>query len=387
MLEWTGERFLPWIKDPAIAYEHVHRYAYAARFVREKRVLDLASGEGYGSRMLAAHAALVIGIDIDEHAVRHAQAKYGCGNLQFIAAAITDVPIRENHSFDTVVCFEAIEHVDGHDDLLREVKRLLRPDGLLILSTPNKEVYHEQAEENNPYHVKELSPEELHQLLGRHFRHVQYLGQRIHPNSSIWPLSSNCSGSIEEVVVRRADREFAFIANDKRVPVYVIALASDSPAAQPEGSVLIDYSNELLNEKDRNLAETEATYEEALKWREQQLTQRDLVIADREQAIAALENQLRELSNGIRWQDEVIQGLRGTVAGNEEALAWRAHQVEEMEKEKAALQSNLQSTQRRLAVVTEQLEAIHASRGWKFILRLRAIRDRMKALVRLPGPR
>src|SRR5262249_62217038 len=93
MLEWTGERFLPWIKESTIAYEHLHRYAYAATLVRCKRVLDLATGEGYGSKILAAAASSVIGIDIDENAVRHAAEKYGAKNLQFIPGSITAIPI------------------------------------------------------------------------------------------------------------------------------------------------------------------------------------------------------------------------------------------------------------------------------------------------------
>src|SRR5438876_4947809 len=93
MLEWTGERFLPWARGATTAYEHLHRYAYAATLVKDKRVLDLASGEGYGSRMLASAASSVVGIEIDPEVVRHATAKYGSPNLQFLPASITAVPI------------------------------------------------------------------------------------------------------------------------------------------------------------------------------------------------------------------------------------------------------------------------------------------------------
>src|SRR5688572_32983375 len=107
MFEWTGERFLPWIKEPALAYEHLHRYAYAAKLVQGKRVLDLASGEGYGANLLAQHASAVIGVDIDAGSVEHASARYGNrgANVEFIAGSITNVPIPDDHSFDAVVCF------------------------------------------------------------------------------------------------------------------------------------------------------------------------------------------------------------------------------------------------------------------------------------------
>ena len=66
LLEPTGERYLPWLEEASIGYEHLHRYAYATQFVKNKRVLDLASGEGYGSYLLAKTAKSVTGIDIDE---------------------------------------------------------------------------------------------------------------------------------------------------------------------------------------------------------------------------------------------------------------------------------------------------------------------------------
>src|SRR5262245_51049092 len=145
MLEWTGERFLPWIRESTIAYEHLHRYAYAAELTKDKRVLDLACGEGYGARMLAETASSVVGIDIDENVIRHASVKYaGSTNLQFISGSITAVPIQDAHSFDVVTCFEAIEHIEDQEALLAEVKRLLKPDGTFIVSTPNKAIYHDE---------------------------------------------------------------------------------------------------------------------------------------------------------------------------------------------------------------------------------------------------
>src|SRR5215470_11508581 len=141
MLEWTGERFLPWRNDPALAYEHLHRYFYAAEFAHGKDVLDLASGEGYGANLLAQVANRVVGVDIAEEAVQHARSRYEKKNLEFIAASITKIPIVENATFDLIVCFEAIEHIDDQEGLLQEVLRLLKPYGLFIVSTPNKPVY------------------------------------------------------------------------------------------------------------------------------------------------------------------------------------------------------------------------------------------------------
>src|SRR5262245_66230488 len=100
MLEWTGERFVPWAKEPAVAYEPLHRYIWASSLVKNKRVLDLASGEGYGADILARDAAFVCGVDIDETAIRHASRTYLRPNLHFLTGSLECVPISSHEPFD-----------------------------------------------------------------------------------------------------------------------------------------------------------------------------------------------------------------------------------------------------------------------------------------------
>jgi len=135
MLDWTGERFVPWAKEAAVAYEHLHRYLWSSNFIEDKRVLDLASGEGYGGEILARRAAFVCGVDIDAEAIRHASERYRRPNLEFIKGCLTSVPVSDAHSFDVITCFEALEHIDQHDEMMREVKRLLKPGGLFVAVT------------------------------------------------------------------------------------------------------------------------------------------------------------------------------------------------------------------------------------------------------------
>ena len=70
-MEFTGERYIPTLEGE-IKYEHLHRYALSLELARGKSVLDLASGEGYGSALLAKVAQSVIGVDIDPDAVKYA---------------------------------------------------------------------------------------------------------------------------------------------------------------------------------------------------------------------------------------------------------------------------------------------------------------------------
>jgi ubiquinone/menaquinone biosynthesis C-methylase UbiE len=255
MLEWTGERFLPWMRDPLLAYEHLHRYIYAIQFASGKRVLDLAAGEGYGSSLLAKTAQTVVGVDIDDRAIRHATEKYASSNLRFVRGTIAGVPIHDDHSFDLVVCFEAIEHIEEHDRFLSEVKRLLTPEGLFIVSTPDKPAYRREFPEVNAHHVKELSSGEFQCLIAKYFRNSRFFGQRVYLQSNIWPFESS-GQPIQEFVMKRGREEFELIPNNQREPLYAIAFASD--AALPvgdTGSVLVDESNELLKERNRAIEE------------------------------------------------------------------------------------------------------------------------------------
>ena len=87
-LEFTGERYMPEITGN-IFLEHMHRYLLAARFVAGKTVLDIACGEGFGSKILAENASSVVGVDIAAEAVSHARSKYGSDRLTFLVGSVT----------------------------------------------------------------------------------------------------------------------------------------------------------------------------------------------------------------------------------------------------------------------------------------------------------
>ncbi len=176
-LRWHGERLETDGVDLA-TIEHLHRYAVAFQLVQGKTVLDIACGEGYGSFLMAQHAKRVIGVDISEEAVKHAGVKYSGQNLSFRQGSADKIPL-EDGQVDVVVSFETLEHHDKHDEMLREVKRVLKADGQFIISTPNKLIYSDRTGYKNPFHIKELYFEEFRQLLDRHFRHSRYYGQKL----------------------------------------------------------------------------------------------------------------------------------------------------------------------------------------------------------------
>lgn len=248
-MEATGERFLPGGDGGQIAYEHYQRYLFARAAVRGRQVLDLASGEGYGSWLLARDAAMVLGLDRDPVAVRHATSKYFAPNLRFAAAEGTRIPVGDGR-IDVFACFETIEHLGDPEALTSEARRVLGTSGLLMVSTPNRPAYSETPGLSNDFHLCELDQGEFEALLRRHFRHVVLYGQRLLCGASLWNLSDDPglerTREIELEVLPGEPWPAEEIGPFLHEPLYFLALASDAPI--PEALL---WRTVLLNDRAR----------------------------------------------------------------------------------------------------------------------------------------
>lgn len=178
MTEFTGERVIPGQVNADLWAEHIARYAFAARFSAGKRVLDAGCGAGYGCNQLADRAAFVAGIDVSTDAISYARAQARSPNLDFVQASILAIPFG-SESFHLVTAFEVIEHLEDWRGLLSEVRRVLHPQGLFLVSTPNRLYYAEsRAQEGpNPYHVHEFEFEEFRAALAEFFPYSTILLQ------------------------------------------------------------------------------------------------------------------------------------------------------------------------------------------------------------------
>ncbi len=258
LIESGGERFATISAENEVELEHVHRYLIAAQLCAGKTVLDAASGEGYGSSLLSQVASRVTGVDLSRAAVEAASLKYERGNLSFRCSSVTELPFEAN-SFDVVVCLETLEHVVEQEAMLDEFKRVLRPGGTLLISTPDRVNYNRHLVEPNPYHVRELERSEFLQLLRARFQHAAAYGQRVAFGSLLVPEVGHVNPLVS---MRRATRNGAVKQTDEYAKsVYIVAVCSDLPLpvlppSLYEGSIPQNALSSLLggmDERDRKI--------------------------------------------------------------------------------------------------------------------------------------
>jgi ubiquinone/menaquinone biosynthesis C-methylase UbiE len=181
-MEFTAERMIPEENKGEVVWaEHYIRYIFSEQFIKGKTVLDIACGSGYGSHYLVSKGARwVFGVDISKNAIRYARRKYSHRNIEYLVGDCEAIPL-SNNLVDVVIAFEIIEHVKNYKKFLKEIKRVLKPNGLLVLSTPNKRVF----PKGNPFHTREFSLAELESQLSKYFRNVKFLFQHNWFSSSI----------------------------------------------------------------------------------------------------------------------------------------------------------------------------------------------------------
>jgi 2-polyprenyl-3-methyl-5-hydroxy-6-metoxy-1,4-benzoquinol methylase len=174
-LALDGERTLPDVPEENYWFRrHVAVYEWVADRVAGRRVIDMATGEGYGADLLATRAASVVGVEANADAFEHARLRYRRANLRFERSMVEVYA----EPCDAVVFLQTIEHVRDPDAVLEHFKAMLAPGGLVVVSTPNVLTLAPPGEERsaNPWHVREYRPAEFAALCAAHFAHVELHG-------------------------------------------------------------------------------------------------------------------------------------------------------------------------------------------------------------------
>ncbi|MBY0503621.1 MAG: methyltransferase domain-containing protein [Bryobacteraceae bacterium] len=327
MAEFTGERVIPGQVDPDLWNEHYARYLFASRLSRFRRVLDVGAGAGYGAELLSHGAKFTVALDCAADALAITPVP---DRVQGSAASLPFGP----NSFDLIVAFEVIEHLEDWAGFLREVRRVLAPGGQLIVSTPNKSYYAAARAQSgpNPFHVHEFTFDEFQGALREVFPHVALFVQNHAAGIVFQPVDSslNVDARLDEGQLNTDAGHF------------FVAVCAASPQTGGPTFVYLPSVSNVLKEREDHIARLAS--ELALKdtWHQ-----------------AALADHAELVERHRRLEEELTQSNRWAAEASEK---WKASQqrVSEMQAELAAEQQRGQEVVGAYEKRQAELEADHA---------------------------
>ncbi len=245
----TGERMVPEFHKGELIYaEHVTRYRSALAVVADLTVLDIACGSGYGSQILSSTAKHVYGVDTDAAAVAYAAEHFAATNIEFLVGDAVAIPLPDA-SVDVVVTFETIEHIKDYRTFLAEIKRVLKPDGIALVSTPNDLEF----TEGNHFHLHEFEYDELIALLAEEFAHIESMFQATWKYVAVGSEASFATEGPLDVPVAN----LAPISRDRYLYFYL--LCANAPVhrrIEPTAALGAHYSDRALITHDQSLRDT-----------------------------------------------------------------------------------------------------------------------------------
>lgn len=290
----TGERLIEKGNEQTLTYgEHLARYNSVVDIVAGKTVLDIASGSGYGTKIIAQSAKKVIGIDYSEQAIKYAKTHYKGSNISYKVGDAHSLPLEDN-SVDVVVSFETIEHLKDPEKFTREVIRVLKKNGLFVVSTPNDDEFME----GNEFHIHEFDLKELQKLIKRNFKNYEFYYQGTWFSAGL--LKSQSFKTPVPPTKIKVTKSFGQQLNKA---IFFIAVASNGPIQELHENIVI--ADSWSDKENIEREEARRTKEQSLKAMEKALQEK----------CQRLERELVYIKNTRWWKMRHTVGKARSVTG------------------------------------------------------------------------
>ena len=393
-MEFTGERVVPGQTDVDLMNEHLARYSFAEALVAGKRVLDAGCGVGYGSARLARSADRVVGFDSAREPLLTTQHDYANFDVRLAEGDCRSLPFSDA-SFDVVVAFEVIEHLENWRGLLSEARRVLTPGGRLLVSTPNKVYYQQTRTTPNLYHVHEFNYGEFREELAKFFTNTTMFLENHSDAVTFTPLEAKGVRTFLEATSADPEQAHFFLAVCSAEPLFGSPAFVYLPTA---GNVVhereqhidllaseIGGKQELLKELGQELRRLQAEHREqrqqarhAIEELEEENDKKTVWVKQLDEELARYEQDLEERT---QWALKLQDDLSRAVENYRKLEAHKAEKHRELEKCVGLLDDAEQQVIERtnwakrvdqqLGQVREQLANVYASPAYRVGRRLR----------------
>jgi glycosyltransferase involved in cell wall biosynthesis/ubiquinone/menaquinone biosynthesis C-methylase UbiE len=400
-MEFIDEQFMSDSNAGHISYEKWHRYFYAIQFVRGKNVIDIACDKGYGANLLAQTAKSVIGIDFSNEAIAFARDHFCMSNLSFLQGSMKQFVVSDKKEIDVVVSFDKIENanVEAQDTFLKEVKRILKDDGIFIFSPSKKLNCADTPSYENEFHLNKSFEQSFYDLLKKYFGHVKLFGQQIFVGSVLWNLDDFRNNKhITEFHINNNSQK-KIVANDKIKKCFgLLAICSNSKIKTAKSYYLIDNSLNILSKRDNqasclhqiivdrdhqinNHIQTVFEPDEKIHKLSRSLSESEIRVAKLNQIVVGHNERIAELLKVVSDHEKKMIGMTNQVNDMQTAIIERDSEISKISKiitdrddQITNLKHELAERNNQILSLVEERDQIFKSLSWKITFPLRFVR-------------
>lgn len=223
-------------------------YRFAKRYVAGKSVINVGSeGVVYGTQLLSETAKCVVGLTDSSEALRLATTVHSAPNTSYREADLPELPYPED-SFDAAIAIAVVENLERPEDFVAELKRVLRQDGILIISTPDKQAYSNDRNYRDLIHRRGMYIPMFREMLEQHFGHVSLYRQGAVAGGLIFPFTNELVAASVESMQSSSTR--TTFGTKPPITHFVVAVCSDSEVPQEDGApyLLLDLERRIFEE-------------------------------------------------------------------------------------------------------------------------------------------